>query len=102
MVPFLTEGLPLLCALALLIYRVWRGAGPATQVAVLLLGLAWLSLDKDFEGPILIPITRNHSMVTADLVTLLAFLAVALRWFWKAPSPPSDDTAHPAEPVHKG
>lgn len=49
----------------------WRGDRPAAAVLALE-GLAWLFLDKWFEGPILLEFGHHHGLVLADLVGLAA------------------------------
>jgi hypothetical protein len=51
----------------------WLGDRPAA-VVLALEGVAWLILDKWFEGPTLIRVSENHGLVLADLVGFAAIL----------------------------
>ncbi|HET6877966.1 MAG TPA: maleylpyruvate isomerase family mycothiol-dependent enzyme [Jatrophihabitans sp.] len=52
----------------------------AATVALVLLSLVWLTLDSDFEGPILIKLTKNNSVTLADLVAVAGILVAAGLW----------------------
>jgi hypothetical protein len=54
-----------------------RGDRPAAAVLALE-GLAWLVLDKWFEGPVLVRIADDHGFVLADLVGLAAIFGAAV------------------------
>jgi hypothetical protein len=45
-----------------------------------LLGIAWLTVDHDFEGGVLFTVTEYHGLVTSDLVGLAA-IGTAI-WLW--------------------
>jgi hypothetical protein len=54
--------------------RRWTWAGLLVVAAV-----AWLPLNKAVEGPKLLVLSRNHAIVTADLLSvLLVLVAVGL------------------------
>jgi hypothetical protein len=72
-------GIPVVLAMLLVAYRAARGDTVAL-VALLLLGGAWLRIDKRFEGPLLIEVTRNHGLVTGDAVALVILGTAALFW----------------------
>ena len=58
-------------------------AGVLTVAAV-----AWLPLNKSVEGPKLLVLSRNHAIVTADLLSVLLVLIAAVlvlpRRSWRA------------------
>lgn len=47
---------------------------------LLLLSFVWLTVDKEWEGPILVSLDSKHALTTADLFAL-AGVAVSL-WLW--------------------
>jgi hypothetical protein len=48
-------------------------------IAILaLLSLAWFTVDKLFEGDVLVHLSKTHAVTTTDLVGLLGLLVVAL------------------------
>ena len=53
--------------------RRWTLAGVLTVAAV-----AWLPLNKSVEGPKLLVLSRNHAIVTADLLSVLLVLVAAV------------------------
>ena len=53
--------------------RRWTLAGVLTVAAV-----AWLPLNKSVEGPKLLVLSRNHAIVTADLLSVLLVLIAAV------------------------
>ncbi|MEJ7628558.1 MAG: hypothetical protein WKF54_03095 [Nocardioidaceae bacterium] len=55
----------------------------AAAVVLLLLAVAWLGADADFEGPILFRLSQHHGVVAADLVAFVA-IAIAGRVLLKA------------------
>ena len=75
----LLVGLPLLCAMTLVCVRTWQGDTLALA-ALVLMGAAWLRIDKRFEGPLLVEVTRNHGLVAGDLVGLLVLGSGCLGW----------------------
>jgi hypothetical protein len=58
----------------------WLGDRPAAAVLALE-GVAWLIVDKWFEGPTLVRISENHGLVLADLVGFAAILGAAVCLF---------------------
>jgi hypothetical protein len=52
----------------------------AGAVVLALLGIAWLTVDHDFEGGVLFTVTEYHGLVTSDLVGLAA-IGTAI-WLW--------------------
>jgi hypothetical protein len=48
---------------------------------VLLSGL-WLLVNKDFEGPVLLTVARDHGLTTADLLGLAGLILAAWQ-FWR-------------------
>ena len=53
--------------------RRWTLAGVLTVAAV-----AWLPLNKAVEGPKLLVLSRNHAIVTGDLLSVLLVLIAAV------------------------
>jgi uncharacterized membrane protein len=58
-------------------WRAWMGDRWATAV-LLLLAVAWLRIDKRFEGPVLVHLTGQHGIVLSDLAAVAAVVVVAL------------------------
>jgi hypothetical protein len=52
----------------------------SAAIVLALLGIAWLTVDHDFEGGVILTVTEHHGLVTADLVGLAA-IATAI-WLW--------------------
>ena len=51
-------------------------------VLLALLSVLWLLVNKDFEGPILLTVVRDHGLTTADLVGLAGLILAAWQ-FWR-------------------
>jgi hypothetical protein len=64
----------------LVAFRAWRGDSLA-MIALLLLTAVWLRVDKRFEGPLVLEVSRNHGLVVGDLVGLLVLTAGGVGWF---------------------
>ena len=48
---------------------------------LVLAGLVWLRVSQGLEGPVLLVVTPEHGLTTADLLSLAAFaVAVILVW----------------------
>jgi hypothetical protein len=77
--PIVMLGLPMLTAMILIGYRAWRGDSVA-MIAVLLLTAVWLRVDKRFEGPLLLDVSRNHGLVLGDVVGLLVLTVAGVGW----------------------
>jgi uncharacterized membrane protein len=58
-------------------WRAWLGDRWATAV-LLLLAIAWLRIDKRFEGPVLVHLSEQHGIVLSDLVAVVAVAVVAI------------------------
>jgi hypothetical protein len=52
----------------------------AAAFLLALLGIAWLTVDHDFEGGVLFTVTEHHGLVTSDLVGIAA-IGTAI-WLW--------------------
>ncbi len=68
----------------------------AGVVILVLLSLVWLTVDREFEGPVLWNLDGDHGLVLSDLVALAGF-GVAI-WLWlrrRAAHAPAD----PRRPV---
>lgn len=52
----------------------------AAAILLALLGIAWLTVDHEFEGGVLFTVTEHHGLVTSDLVGLAAIGAAI--WLW--------------------
>ena len=80
---FTTYSRPMLLAVPLLVLMIgtavpaWLGDRPAA-VVLALEGVAWLIVDKWFEGPTLVRISENHGLVLADLVGFAAICVAAV------------------------
>jgi hypothetical protein len=70
------------CALvAAMALATWLGRTQRAGAVILaLLGIAWLTVDHDFEGGVLVTVSQDHGLVTSDLVGLAA-IGVAV-WLW--------------------
>jgi len=52
-----------------------------TAIVVLaLLSFVWLTLDRDFEGGVLISFTSHNGLTASDLVGIAGFLACLALW----------------------
>lgn len=52
----------------------------AAAILLALLGIAWLTVDHEFEGGVLFTVTEHHGLVTSDLVGIAAIGAAI--WLW--------------------
>jgi uncharacterized membrane protein len=76
-VAILSVAVPLAAAMLVTGWRAYAGDGWAAVVLVLL-AVAWLRVDKRFEGPRLIRFSATHGVVLSDLATLAAVAVAAL------------------------
>ncbi len=51
-------------------------------VLLALLSVLWLLINKDFEGPVLLRVTEDHGLTTADLLGLAGLILAAWQ-FWR-------------------
>lgn len=59
----------------------WLARRQRTAAVLLaLLSFVWLTVDRSFEGPVLLSVSSTHGLVTSDLVGI-AGLGAAL-WLW--------------------
>ncbi len=49
-------------------------------VALALVSLVWLVVDSDFEGMVLIPVTKHNGLTTSDLVGVLGGVLALGQW----------------------
>ncbi len=53
-------------------------------IAILaLLSLSWFTVDKLFEGSIVVELTKSHAVTSSDFVGLLGLIVAALLW-WRS------------------
>jgi hypothetical protein len=71
------------CALvAAMLLAGWIGRRQRTGAVVLaLVGVVWLAVDDNFEGGVLIRVSKYHGLVTSDLVGLAAIITAVWLWF---------------------
>ncbi len=72
-------GLLLAAAMFLTFLAAWAGSHLAA-LALLLEAAVWLRIDVAFEGPHLVRVTEDHSLVAADLVAVAAVIGAAVAW----------------------
>lgn len=60
----------------------WRRSRVAA-VALAMQSVVWLHVNRDFEGPVLLVVTRHHGFVLADTVAVVGVLAAVATW-WRA------------------
>lgn len=75
----LAVAIPLLGAMMLLLRACWRGDA-WTLLALALLCVVWLGVDKAFEGPRLLVFSRDHGLVLSDLVALVIGMGGLFGW----------------------
>lgn len=73
-----------LTVLALLAAMVLAGVvGLRRRIGIVLLALlsfVWLTLDKDFEGAVIVTITSHNGVTVSDLVGLAGFVVCVVLW----------------------
>ena len=71
--------LPLAAAMLATLRWCWKGDtwGVAT---LLLLCIVWLRVDKAFEGPHVLRVTHDHSLVLADLFAIIVGACGVIGW----------------------
>lgn len=62
--------------------RVVRRPTRVGALAIVVLALAWLPIDHQAEGPVLLTLSESHGVTTADLASVLAVVVAA--WVWRA------------------
>ncbi len=73
----------LLLALAMAICA-WLGRRQRVgTVLLVLLSAVWLTVDRDWEGGVIVVISPTHGLTTADLVGLAGLAIAAWQW-WRA------------------
>ena len=68
---------PLGAAMIMTGWHAWLGDRWAAAV-LLLLAIAWLRIDKRFEGPVLVRLSEQHGVVLSDLAAVAAVVVVTL------------------------
>ena len=53
----------------------------AAAVVLVLLGVLWILVNQPYEGPTLVRLSYNHSITTADLLSVAAFAVAVALWF---------------------
>ena len=68
--------------LAALIVAAWMAGrtGRPGAVALAVVSVLWLVVDKSMEGPTLVRISTTHGLVAADLAGVAGLLVAALAW----------------------
>ena len=102
----MAEARIIITALALVVAMVlagWIGRRQRAGAVVLaLLGIAWLTVDHDFEGGVLFTVTEYHGLVTSDLVGLAAIGTAIWLWLRVTPSRPTLGVQRPFSGVQIG
>jgi hypothetical protein len=72
-------------ALAMMLAMFLAGVhGLRHRIGIVILGLlsvVWFTVDRLFEGEVVVAVSRNHGIVVSDLVGVLGLLVTALLWF---------------------
>lgn len=59
-----------------------QGLRHRTGIVILgLLSLSWFTIDKLFEGDVLVDLNREHAITASDLVGFVGLVATAALWF---------------------
>jgi hypothetical protein len=80
----LIVALPLAAAMLATLRWCWKGDGWGVATS-LLLCVVWLRVDKAFEGPHVLRVTDNHSLVLADLFAVVVGASGVLCWLGRRP-----------------
>lgn len=72
-------GLALVVAMVLAGVIGWRQR--IGSIVLALLSFVWFTVDRDFEGSVLVKFSATHGIVAADLVGIAGFVASALLWW---------------------
>ena len=71
----------IIALVAAMVIAAFLGRRQRAGAAILVLvSLAWLTVDRDFEGPLLLKLNDEHGIVLSDLVGFLG-LGVGV-WLW--------------------
>jgi hypothetical protein len=80
--PELRIVLTMIALLAAMVISGMIGRRNRLGIAVLaLLSFVWLTVDKDFEGAVLVTVMRHNGLTLADLVGLAGFAVCAILWW---------------------
>lgn len=80
--PELRIVLTVLALLAAMLIAGLIGLRQRLGIAVLaLLSFVWLTVDKDFEGGVLLTVARHNGLTVADLVGIAGFLVCVVLWW---------------------